>query len=279
MKVLLKYIYMFFAAMALCIAANAQDLVILHTNDVHNQINPQLTGKNKGLSGYERREAYIKDVVKEYGKKNVLILDGGDFSMGVSFFAVYQGYTSIELLNALGYDAVCIGNHELDKGHAEFANCIRNAKFDMLCANYDFTGSPLKDVVKPYTIVKKGGKKIGIIGIMLSLKGVLSGKHSKNALFTNPLNVLDSLALELKNEHKCDLVIALSHCGLYTGKEGNPSDEMIVPETEHIDIIVGGHSHSKLEDMVVVKNKNGKDVIIVQDGEKGEYIGRLDLYW
>ena len=101
MKVLFKYTYIFFVAMALCITANAQDLVILHTNDVHNQITPQITGKNKGLSGYERREAYIKEVVKEHGKKNVLLLDGGDFSMGSSYMAVYQGYVAIELFNVL----------------------------------------------------------------------------------------------------------------------------------------------------------------------------------
>ncbi len=269
----------FIAALATGITAQAQDLVILHTNDVHSQLTPQLIGKNKGLSGYERREAYIKEVVKKHGKENVLILDGGDFSMGSSHFAVYKGDVEIELMNVLGYDAVCVGNHELDRGQEELAHRFSNAKFEVLCANFDFTGSPLKDLVKPYTIVQKGGKKVAIIGLMLNMRSFSLNKNTKNLTYINATEVLNRLAKGLKEEQECDLVIALSHCGLYTGREGNPSDEQIAPLTEHVDIIVGGHSHTYMEEMLTVKNKVGKDVIIVQDGAMGEYVGRLDLYW
>ena len=283
MRTLSIYISIFFIAMTSCFTVKAQDLVILHTNDVHSQITPQilprLIGDGQGLGGYERREAYIRDVVKKHGKKNVLLLDGGDFSMGSSHFAVYKGDVEIELFNVLGYDAVCLGNHELDRGQEELAHRIGNAKFDMLCANYDFTGSPLDGLIKPYTIVKKGGKKIAIIGLMLDIKNMSLGKKNRSASFIDPIEVLNSLALELKNKQKCDLVVALSHCGLYTGKEINPSDEYIAAKTENVDIIVGGHSHTYLEEMLTVKNKQGKDVIIVQAGANGEYIGRLDLYW
>ena len=283
MRILSKYIFMFFVAMALCSPIKAQDLVILHTNDVHSQITPQLTprliGNGIGLGGYERRENYIKQVIKEHGKNNVLILDGGDFSMGSSHYAIYKGDVEIELFNVLGYDAVCLGNHELDRGQQELAHRLSNAKFKMLCANYDFTGSPLNGLVKPYTILKKGGKKIGIIGLMLDITNISMSQNNKNLTYLNATEVLNKLALELKNEQKCDLIIALSHCGLYTGKEGNPSDETIAAESENVDIIVGGHSHTYLEEMLTVKNKVGKDVLIVQDGSNGEYVGRLDLYW
>lgn len=279
MRTLHIYTLLFIATVASAFSANAQDLVILHTNDVHSQLTPQLIGKNKGLSGYERREAYIKEVVKKHGRENVLILDGGDFSMGSSHFAVYKGDVEIELMNVLGYDAVCVGNHELDRGQEELAHRFSNAKFEVLCANFDFTESPLKGLVKPYTIVQKGGKKIAIIGLMLNMRSFSLNKNTKNLTYMNATDVLNRLAKELKEEQKCDLVIALSHCGLYTGREGNPSDEQIAPLTEHVDIIVGGHSHTYMEEMLTVKNKVGKDVIIVQDGAMGEYIGRLDLYW
>lgn len=283
MRTLLVYTVMFFAAMASSLTVGAQDLVILHTNDVHSQITPQITprliGDGQGLGGYERREAYIKEVVKKHGKKNVLLLDGGDFSMGSSHFAIYKGDVEIELFNVLGYDAVCLGNHEFDRGHEELAHRLGNAKFDVLCANYDFTGSPVNNVVKPYTILKKGGRKIGIIGLILDMKNMSMSRDSKNALFINPVEVLNRVALELKTEQKCDLVIALSHCGLYTGKENNPSDEIIAAASENVDIIVGGHSHTYLEKMLTVKNSKGEDVIIVQAGANGEYVGRLDLYW
>lgn len=279
MRTLLKYTAIFFTAMASCVAANAQDLVILHTNDVHNQLTPQVTGKGKGLGGYERREAYINEVVNKHGKENVLLLDAGDFSMGSSLFTIYKGDVGIELFNVLEYDAVCVGNHELDRGQEELAYRFGKAKFDVLCANFDFSETPLKGLVKPYTIVEKGGKKIGIIGLMLNMRSFSSGKGTKNLTYINATDVLNTLAKELKTEQNCDLVIALSHCGLYTGREGNPSDEQIAPLTEHVDIIVGGHSHTYMEEMLTVKNKVGKDVLIVQDGAMGEYIGRLDLYW
>jgi 5'-nucleotidase len=283
MITILTYAVMFFVAMASCVTLGAQDLVILHTNDVHSQITPQITprliGDGQGLGGYERREAYIRGVVKKHGKKNVLILDGGDFSMGSSPFAIYKGDVEIELFNVLGYDAVCLGNHEFDRGHEELAHRSGNAKFDVLCANYDFSESPINSLVKPYTIVKKGGKKIGIIGLIIDMKNMSMSRDSKNALFINPVEVLNRVALELKTEQKCDLVIALSHCGLYTGKENNPSDEIIAAASENVDIIVGGHSHTYLEKMLTVKNSKGEDVIIVQAGANGEYVGRLDLYW
>lgn len=283
MKTQLNTLLIFMAMALCCTTVKAQDLVILHTNDVHSQITPQilprLIGDGQGLGGYQRREAYINEVVKKHGKKNVLILDGGDFSMGSSPYAIYRGDVEIELFNVLGYDAVCLGNHEFDRGQQELSHRLSNAKFDVLCANYDFTGSPISPYVKPYTIVKKGGKKIGIVGLIIDMKNMSMSSKDKNASFFDPTEVLNSLAKELKNVHNCDLVIALSHCGLYTGKPNNPSDEIIAAASENVDIIVGGHSHTYLEKMLTVKNKNGEDVIIVQAGANGEYVGRLDLYW
>lgn len=288
MKNLLRYTIRFtvlvFVLIVVCSkTVGAQDLVILHTNDVHSQITPQilprLIGDGQGLGGYERREAYINEVVKKHGKKNVLILDGGDFSMGSSHYAIHRGDVEIELFNVLGYDAVCLGNHEFDRGHEELAHRLGNAKFDVLCANYDFSQSPVGPLVKPYTIVKKGGKKIGIIGLIIDMKNMSMRGNNHNSLFLNPTDVLNRLALELKATHKCDLVIALSHCGLHTGRPNNPSDEMIAAASENVDIIVGGHTHTYMKEMLSVKNKQGKDVLIVQAGANGEYVGRLDLWW
>ena len=266
-------------ALVFGVQANAQDLVILHTNDTHSQITPQVTGEGKGLGGYERREAYINSVIKKYGKKNVLLVDAGDFSQGSPYFSLFKGDVEIELLNALGYDVTCLGNHEFDNGQEELARRIGNANFPMVCANYDFSGGPLEGAVKPYVILKKGGKKIGIIGLLCNIKGVVSSKYLENAKYLNPVKTVNKYALELKNQHKCDLIIALSHCGHNSGRESNPGDEYIAANSENVDIIVGGHSHTKLKDKVVVKNKLGRDVIIVQDGEKGEYVGKLDVWF
>lgn len=256
-------------------AIYAQKLVILHTNDTHSQITPQEVGDAKGLGGFERRERYINSIRAE--NPNVLLLDAGDFSQGTPYFTLFKGDVEIELLNAMQYDAVCLGNHEFDNGEKELARRIKNANFSFVCANYSFEGGPLEGLVKPYTIVKKGGKKIGIIGVLTNLKGLVSKNNSQSVKYNHPYKIINSIALELKNKEKCDLVILLTHCGFNRGNEQNPTDDLLAKNSENIDIIIGGHSHTFIKDKAVYKNKLGKDVIVVQAGEKGVQVGRLDV--
>ena len=138
---------------------NTDTLVILHTNDTHSQLEPERTGRNKGLGGVHRRAAYFDQEVERYGRDNVLILDAGDYNQGTPYFTVFKGDIEIEMFNSLGYDAVALGNHEFDNGQEELARRLKMAKFPSVCANYDFKGTPLEGLVKPYVIVKKAGKK------------------------------------------------------------------------------------------------------------------------
>lgn len=255
---------------------NAQELVILHTNDTHSQIEPQTAGKGKGLGGYERREAYIKSVREQ--NKNVILLDAGDFSQGTPYFTIFRGDAEIELMNALGYDAACLGNHEFDNGQAELARRVRNANFPVICANYEFSeDSPLAEAVKPYTIIEKAGKKIGVIGILRNLRGLVSPQNTKGMTFHHPYKIVNDLALKLKNQEKCDLIILLTHVGYDRGQEQNPTDDLLAANSENVDIIIGGHSHTYITRPNIVKNKLGKNVIVVTAGERGEHVGRLDV--
>ncbi len=255
---------------------NAQDLVILHTNDTHSQIMPQTAGPGKGLGGYERREEYINSVRE--ANKNVILLDAGDFSQGTPYFTIFRGDVEIELMNALGYDAACLGNHEFDNGQAEIARRIKDADFPVLCSNYSFSAqSPLKDVVKPYTVIEKGGFRVGVIGVTVNLKGLVSPKNIEGMKYLNPYSVVNKLALELKNKEKCDLVILLTHVGYSNGKEQNPSDDLLAANSENVDIIIGGHSHTYIKKPALIKNKLGKEVMVVTAGEKGENVGRIDV--
>ncbi|MCI1719614.1 MAG: metallophosphoesterase [Bacteroidales bacterium] len=262
-----------FAATSSC----AQDLVILHTNDTHSQIEPENAGPAKGLGGYERRENFINSVRKE--NKHVLLMDAGDFSQGTPYFTLYKGDVEIELMNALKYDVACIGNHEYDNGQEELARRIKNAHFPVLCANYDFSKTPLNDVVKPYAILHKAGKKIGVIGLSVRLRGLVSPATIANMEFLHPYKIVNKYAAYLKNQEHCDLVIVLSHCGMLNGSEQNPSDDMIAQNTENVDFIIGGHSHTYIEQQRIYKNKAGKDVVVVQDGERGEHIARLNIWF
>lgn len=255
---------------------HAQDLVILHTNDTHSQIEEIRAGKGAGNGGVHRRAEYFHEVLSKYGKDHVLLLDAGDYNQGTPYFTVFNGDLEMEIMNALGYEVVAIGNHEYDNGVDELARRLSKARFQTVCANFDFSGTPLEPYVKPYVIVRKAGKKIGIFGLTLNLKSLVSAQNLKGVVYMDAFAAADKWADWLKNVEKCDLVIALTHVG-YSGYPNQVSDIALAKASENIDIIIGGHSHTFLKTEKVYPNRNGKDVIIVQTGCQGEYVGRFDI--
>lgn len=271
---IMRRLLLIIAALAAFTAAQAQDIVILHMNDTHSHVDPERSGKYAGMGGAIEQAAYIDEVRSEVGKKNVLLVHAGDFSQGTSYFTELGGDMEISLLNAMGYDAVALGNHEFDNGMEELARRLKNLKAVPVCANYDFTGTPLEKLVKPYTIVKKAGRKIGIIGLLPDLMDVVDASIASQITFIAPDKVVDEYAAYLKDEKGCDLVVLLSHLGY----EGEPyTDRELVAVTRNVDVIVGGHSHTKLKDKKVFKNVDGEDVVVVTDWKWGLQIGRLDI--
>lgn len=256
----------------------SQDLVILHTNDTHSNIEPVASGKNKGFGGFQRRADYIQSVRDSV--KNILLLDAGDYNQGTPYFTLFRGEAEVMLYNAMGYDAVCLGNHEFDNGEKQLAERLAKAKYPTVCSNYDFSDSPLKDVVKPYVIIEKGGKRIGILGLLLNLNGYVSESARSGVKYLDVLKSANKTARFLKNRRDCDIVIALTHLG-YEHEEGSlsPSDTDLALNSTNIDIIVGGHTHTFLKSPVVVKNRVGKGVLVTQMGTAGVYVGRIDLYF
>ena len=274
----MKRIFISLMLMAALLPAKAQKLVILHTNDTHSQIEPVRTGRNAGSGGVERRLYFIDSVRAEFGKNKVLLLDAGDYNQGTPYFNIGGGDLERDLMNLLGYDAVAIGNHEYDNGQAEFARRISEAKYPTLCCNYDFTGTPLEPYVKPYTIIKRGGYKIGIIGATVRLKGMVAAQNIEGMDQLNTIEVVNEWAEYLKKQKKCDLVILLSHLGYDGGNEQNPSDQIMAANSRNIDFIIGGHSHTFLKEPLEVENLDGELVPIVQAGCKGIEIGELKIY-
>lgn len=267
-----------FAALLLgAFTASAQDLVILHTNDTHSQIEPLSAGDYKGLGGVVRREKYISQVRAE--NKNVILLDAGDFSQGTPYFTLFKGDVEIELMNAMKVDAVTFGNHEFDNGMDELARRIRMANFPVLNANYKMDGTPLEGLIPPYTVIERGGKRIGVIGLSVRLTGLVSPNRLGNMKYEHPYKIVNRLARKLRNKEKCDLVILLTHCGFNGGTQQNPSDVMIAENTEGVDIIIGGHSHTFIKQPSIVESKTGKKVMVVQAGSKGEEVGRIDIWF
>lgn len=266
-----------FIAICLLAAQNlgAQDLIILHTNDTHSQIEPFESGEHKGLAGVERREKYINSV-REANPGKVLYLDAGDFSQGTPYFTLFKGETEGAAMTALAVDAATLGNHEFDNGLTDLAQRIKKLPFPIVCANYNFDKTPLRGLIKPYTIIQKNGHKIGVIGLTVNLGGLVNPKNIAGMKYTHPNKTVKKYVKELK-KNGCDLIILLTHCGFDDGKVQNPDDQLIAAKTEGVDIIIGGHSHTFISEPAVVTNKAGKPVVVVQAGEKGCEVGRLDI--
>ena len=270
----MKRIYIVLLLSFAAIAASAQNMTILHMNDTHSHIDPERSGKYAGQGGVIEQAAFIDSVRVADGKKNVLLLHAGDFGQGTSYFTELSGDLEVNVINAMKYDAVALGNHEFDNGIEELARRIRNMEVPVVCANYDFTGCALEDLVQPYVVLKKAGKRIGVIGLLTDVSTVVERAVADKLKYLNPIEAANRYAEYLKNEKKCDLIICLSHLGYGRGEH---TDCEIAPHLRNVDIIVGGHSHTNLDDYTAVKDLDGKEVVIVQDGSWGLEIGQLTV--
>lgn len=264
-----KTIFIVLAVLA-AISLDAQNLTILHLNDTHSHVDPERSGEYKGLGGAVEQAAYIDSVRTADGRKNVLLLHGGDFSQGTSYFTELGGNIEIDLLNAAGYDVVTLGNHEFDNGSVELARRLRNIDAEVVCANYDFAGTPLEGLVKPYTVVKRAGLKIGIIGLLTDISRVVDKKLVGELVYQEPASVVNRYAELLRKEEGCDLVLCLSHLGFSLDTE-------VAAQIRNVDVIVGGHSHTELDEMEKVRDLDGKEVVIVQDWCWGMSVGNLKV--
>lgn len=252
------------------LSAGAQNLTVIHINDTHSHIDPQRSGEYVGRGGVIEQAAYIDSVRCADGKRNVLLLHAGDYGQGTSYFTEMGGNIEIDVMNAFRFDASCLGNHEFDNGIDELARRLKNLKNDVVCANYDFSGTVLEDLVQPYTIVRKAGKKIGIIGLLTDVSSVVDSEIAKLLQYQDPAKVVNKYAEYLREEKGCDMVICLSHLG-YT------EDKELAASTVNVDLIVGGHSHTLLHKKQIVKNPEGDDVVVVQNWKWGLNLGHLSV--
>lgn len=249
-------------------------LTILHFNDTHSHLEPERTGDETGLGGAIERAACRDSIVKADGKKNVLFLHAGDFSQGTSYFSVLGGDIEVDLINALKYDCITLGNHEFDNGVDELARRMSKVKCPVVCANYDFSQLPLGAYVRPYAIVRKAGMRIGIIGLMPDITTLVSHEVSSKIPAFDNSEVVNKWASYLREEKKCDLVIALTHIGY---DDGPYNDFSLVRGSRGIDIVVGGHSHTFIDRPGYERDLDGKLVPIVQAGCWGLEMGNMKV--
>lgn len=253
---------------ALCTMGMAQnhELVIVHTNDTHSQIEPYTAGPDSNVGGALRREAYVRELRAEHPE--LLLLDAGDFSQGTPFFNVFKGYTEIKLMNAMHYDACALGNHEFDFGSQALAKRLRSAHFPALCANYTFKNKALSKVVKDHKVIKRAGLKIGLFGLLIDLQPLVMGSVYSELVYLDPIAAAQKQVEALKAEG-CDLIICLSHLGITSEKI---NDFILAERVPGIDLIIGGHSHSEMAQPKMVGNTR-----VYQMAGKGKCVGEITV--
>ena len=260
---------------ALCGCASApraplQPLCILHTNDVHGHITAE---KVEGWEKPSGGAAVLSGCVREIRSSNraagvpTLLLDAGDIFLGTPEGNLSKGIAVTEVMNAAGYDAMTIGNHEFDLGVDVVNALAASARFPILGANVRIPpGRAPPAFLRPYVIKELGGLKVGIIGVITELVPavVMPGRNEK-IVFEKPQEIIRACVADLK-ARGVDFIILLSHCG-------SEEDRRIAAEVEGIGVIVGGHGHELLRKALRVRSTG---TLVVQAGASGQYLGRID---
>ncbi len=251
-------------------------LTVLHTNDVHSRMEPFERGKHQGLGGAARRAALVKQIRQQ--EANVLLLDAGDIFQGTPYFNFFEGELEFKLMNTMKYDAATIGNHDFDAGMEALRTQAKAASFPLLNCNYDFSGTLMDGYTKEYQVFQKGPIKIGIFGVGVELDGLVPPALYGKTTYNDPISNANRIATQLKEKEKCHLVICLSHLG-NKYESDKVSDQVLAKQSSHIDLIIGGHTHTFLDEPQKVNNKDGNEVLINQVGWAGIMLGRVDFFF
>lgn len=250
-------------------SAHARLVQILHTNDTHSFMDGGTHQTNAGGSARLKSLIdYYKTQAEQAGVKN-LVLDAGDFLEGNIYYMADRGMKSFEVHNNIGYDMVTLGNHDYLMGPKKLNEMLGNIdlNFEFLAANVEVNKEykNIREKIKPYKEIEIDGIKVAILG--LTTNEVWYSWSLEDNKMTSPYDTAEKYEKILKNRDN-DFIIALTHIGVN-------KDKKLAKKTSNIDLIVGGHSHTKLSKEVYVKNKKDKQVPIVQAGMHTEYLGKL----
>ena len=253
-------------------APRGKEFVILFTNDFHSQIEPLSKDEtyNADRGGAKRIKALVDSV--RMAEPAVLLADAGDLVQGTYYFSLLNGVVEMMMMEEIGYDVRTIGNHEFDKKMIGLGNMLSISTVPVVASNYDFSRTDLVGRVRNSMIIESGNTKVGFIGLNVRLYNLVDPTACEGVEWQDAINVADKEAQQLKEEG-ADIVIALSHLGYQKDDDRVYYDRGIALNTRHIDMIIGGHSHTFLNYADYVTNLDGEKVPIVQTGSKGICLG------
>ena len=258
---------------------HSKKITILHTNDVHSHIDPFPPNDplNPNGGGVIARAKIINKFRKE--NPNTLMFDAGDIFQGTPYFNFFGGEIELKLMSKLGYNASTLGNHEFDNGIKKLSESLKYANFSFINSNYNLKNTPLENMVKKYEIYNIDEIKVGVFGLGIALNGLVEKNLYNGLEYLDPIEITNDITYELKKDHKCDIVICLSHLGVnYDQREEEMCDLILAKKTKNIDLIIGGHTHTFMKKPVEVTNLVGEKVLINQVGCFGINIGKIDFY-
>jgi len=269
-----------------------ENVEVVFTHDLHSHLESFMTedeGQVKSLGGFARIQSVIKE--KRAQADDLLVVDAGDFSMGTLYQTIFESEAvELRLLGMMGYDATTLGNHEFDYHTEGLIQMTQSAleKGDklspMVVCNIDWEkslvgentalNSELKEVfeaygVKPYIMTEKNGVRIAITGVF----GKESLKFSPTCTlnFKDPIEAVKETVALIKANEQADMIVCLSHSGTWDDIEKS-EDDILAMEVPELDLIVSGHTHTKLEEPIIHGN-----TAIVSCGEYGKYVGSLTM--
>lgn len=256
---------------AACSEAEEPEIVIVHTNDTHSQIDAA-TIDGQLVGGVVQRAAMLEKMRQE--DPDLLYLDAGDMIQGSPYFNIWNGVLEMEAMNLQSLIASTFGNHEFDNGIGFLCNMLDFADFPILSCNYDVNGTGLEKYVKKSMVMQCKDVNIGITGVTVDPKNLIFDKNWKGITFIDPVSAVNEEAQNLRDKG-CDLVIVLSHLGYY--KNDEEGDRWLAKHTRNVDLIIGGHSHTNLENGEEATNLDGKPVMITQTGGKINPMGCIRI--
>lgn len=253
-------------------------LTILQTNDTHSRLDPfPMDGtKTQGLGGVARRRVLIERIRNR--EEFTLLVDSGDIFQGTPYFNLYGGKPEIEALNRMGYEVATVGNHEFDNGISGLEETMPMAQFEWVSSNLDWSGAKqLAPIVKPWTIKEIGPFKVGLFGVLCELQGMVSPVLHEGVVYLDPVESARRCVAELKAEG-CNVIVCLSHTGFETHTDGEQlRDDRFPQQIEGVDLILGGHSHTFIDELIEMPRKGGGTTRITQQGWAGMRLGRIDV--
>ncbi|WP_210463788.1 bifunctional metallophosphatase/5'-nucleotidase [Rufibacter roseolus] len=257
-------------------AAAPIKLTILHTNDMHSRIDPFPNDgrKNGGMGGMARRATLVKQIRAQ--EPNVLLLDAGDIWQGTPYFNFFGGELEYKLMTQMGYDAATLGNHDFDNGLEGLQKQLPHAGFPFIISNYDFSDTILKGRFQPYKVFVKEGVRVGVFGLGIQLAGLVADNNFAGTKYLDPVETARNMVKTLREQENVDLVICLSHLG-YTYEYDKISDRKLAQKVNGIDLIIGGHTHTFLDEPEKFTHADGHVTLVNQVGWSGINLGRIDF--